>query len=98
LSEIGESEEQPFDAGNRAMVRERNRNLLLDAKDREAFMRAMLDCFEGRAWFADLLFNMLGLFRPNNPAQPAATTLHKEALRIAPDQYMVCMRENRHKM
>jgi uncharacterized protein YqcC (DUF446 family) len=93
-----DDERQEFDASDRNQVRERNRELKIEAKDRESFMRAMLDTFEGRQWFAWLLLEKLGLYMQDSPARGVAIAIHKEALRLTPDQYMVCMRENRHKM
>ncbi len=99
------------DASDAEQLEERKLRQKITEKAKGEALKAMLNLPAGRQWLAEVLLGPGRLFTPvvnaaydphatafHDGARSLALTLHKDALRLCPEQYMVLLREHMHKM
>ncbi len=111
LPDDDEPEKPAVDASDPEQIEERARRKRITDRDKANALKAMLNLPAGREWLADVLLGPGRLFTPvvnaaydphatafHDGARSLALTIHKDALRLCPEQYMVLLREHMHKM
>ena len=97
----------PFDASHRGSIRKRRQQQKVVEQRRDAMLASILSAPHGRAWLAWLIHDVCGLYGATENAaydtnglhfkegaRAVGLLLHEEAMRAAPEHYILLMAEN----